>query len=51
MSIELSPQVILESEQRIRPYVRETLLEPSLSLSDTERQVFLKLESTTHRLF
>jgi threonine dehydratase len=48
MSSNVSTQVILESEQRIRPYVRETLLEPSLSLSVSERQVFLKLENLQH---
>ena len=44
----LSPQTILESERRIRPYIRETFLEPSLSLSDSNRQVFLKLENLQH---
>jgi threonine dehydratase len=43
-----SAQSILEAAERIGPYVRETLLEPSLSLSDSERKVFLKLENLQH---
>ena len=44
----LSPQSILKASQSIKPYIRETLLEPSLSLSDSEHQVFLKLENLQH---
>jgi threonine dehydratase len=48
MSSELSAKSILEASQRIRPYVRETLLEASQGLSDAERKVFLKLENLQH---
>lgn len=41
-------QSILEAEKRIRPIVKETPLELSLSLSDEDAQVFLKLENLQH---
>lgn len=46
--IDLKP-AILQAEQQIRPYVRQTLLEPSLALSQlTGCSVFLKLENLQH---
>lgn len=40
---------VLQAEQRIRPYVRETPLEYSLALSQScEAEVFLKLENLQH---
>ncbi|MGI9287788.1 MAG: threonine/serine dehydratase, partial [Pseudomonadales bacterium] len=38
-------QNIIAAENRIRPYVKETPLEPSLVLGDGDTQVFLKLEN------
>ena len=45
---QITPQIILEAEQRIRPYIRTTYLEPSLVLSDAQRNVYLKLENLQH---
>jgi threonine dehydratase len=45
---QVTPQMILEAEQRIRPYIRETYLETSAILSDDQKQVFLKLENLQH---
>ncbi len=41
-------QNIIAAEKRIRPYVKETPLELSLTLSDGATQVFLKLENLQH---
>jgi threonine dehydratase len=46
--VNLSSEAII-AEQRIRPYLRETLLEHSLPLSESAgAQVFLKLENLQH---
>ena len=41
-------EAIFAAEKRIRPIVKETPCELSLSLSDAETQVFLKLENLQH---
>lgn len=43
------PQLSLDAEKRIRPYIRKTPLEPSIDLgSANSGSVFLKLESVQH---
>lgn len=44
-NIQQLAQNIIAAEKRIRPYVKETPLEPSLVLGDGDTQVFLKLEN------